>query len=902
MLAQAHSPLILCSTTRLARSLHLDYQRKQTESGTQQWAAPQIDTLTQWLHRYTGFALLAGEIDADYFSPNTLDSFTETMLWQQAIESCLAKHAFSELFDVPSLAQSAIAANQMLIHWQIEDAQLSDYFTSTETRQFLRWRNAFFKLCEQHQTVTPAWRLQQEIQALTQCQSPLPRHIQLIGFDRITPLEQRLMAILQSKGVTIDVRKLDIADAQLTQIGLPDLQAECRAAVAWAKHHLTQRPQSNLAIISPVQNEVRRVLSDLLDDTFHPEALHAHQYETPRIYDFSVGMMLSEHSMCRTALNLLRLASSHQALAQTDISPLLLDVYWSDLTELDARSLADARMRKKLMRTFHLTQLIALLEQSSDLPQCLAHLQWLHTTQTQWAKSQPPSVWSTRFAELLAHLHWAQTRPLSSHEYQAKQAWDAVLEAFAALDSLTGAISASDALQKLYQLARSKMFMPEAIGDVRIQLLGMLENLSQPIDAIWVMGMNDHLWPPPTDLNPLLPATLQRELLTPGASPNAQSVFAQAIHSRLCHSAHEVTFSWSHKAGERELRVSPLLANIPSVAHAPQANTMAENLAEPQTMQMLDDALAPPVHADNKLRGGTKLLAAQAVCPAWTFYQYRLGAMALEEPSDGLDSMTRGNLVHTVLQHFWLACGDLQTLKQLSHDALDSNIRHAVEKALQDIAQTLPKQLVRIEQNRLQQVLRAWLAIEIQREDFSVKACEAVYPIQVAGLAIECRIDRIDKLEDDALVIIDYKTGASDPKTSSWVKDRINEPQLPLYASIALKDNEVVAVCFAKVHAEECKFSGLAQEEGIPNITPFEKLKSNSPFKAFDTLPALISHWRSSLENIAEEIRAGHAGVIFEDENDLMYCDVKPLLRLPERQLQFEMQRMEASAKGAGNA
>ena len=174
MLAQAHSPLILCSTTRLARSLYLDYQRKQTESGTQQWAAPQIDTLTQWLHRYTGFALLAGEIDADYFSPNTLDSFTETMLWQQAIESCLAKHAFSELFDVPSLAQSAITANQMLIHWQIEDAQLSGSFTSTETRQFLRWRNAFFKLCQQHQTVTPAWRLQQEILALTQCQSPLP--------------------------------------------------------------------------------------------------------------------------------------------------------------------------------------------------------------------------------------------------------------------------------------------------------------------------------------------------------------------------------------------------------------------------------------------------------------------------------------------------------------------------------------------------------------------------------------------------------------------------------------------------------------------------------------------------------------------------------------------------------
>lgn len=895
MLSHATGPLILCSTTRLARKMCLDAQHTQMASGVQQWASPSIETLSQWLHRYTGFALLAGEMSANYFSPNTLDSFTEAMLWQQAIESCLNKHAFSALFDVPNLAQSAIAANQMLIHWQIDETKLGDYFASTETRQFLHWRNTFFKLCAQHQTVTPAWRLQQEIEALTQCQSPLPSHIQLVGFDRITPLEQRLIAILQSKQVVVEVRKLTVANPQLSQVALPDLQSECRAAVAWAQRHLSQRPQSNLAIISPVQSEVRRLLSDLLDDTFHPETLHAQQYEAPRIYDFSVGNALSEHALCRTALNLLRLASSHQALTQADISPLLLDVYWSDLNELDARSLADARMRKKLMRNMHLTQLIGLLEESPLLSQCTAHLTLLHATQALWNKPLLPSAWVGLFTTLLHDVNWAQTRPLSSHEYQAKQAWDKVLKEFAALDALTGAIRASNAIPKLYQLVRSKMFMPEATGNIRIQLLGMLENLSQPIDAIWVMGMNDHLWPPATDLNPLLPATLQRDLLTPGASPNAQSQFAQMIHARLCNSAQQVTFSWSHKAGERELRVSPLLANIPAMAEAAQAHTMAETLAQPLPMQWLEDALAPPLPAADTLRGGTKLLAAQAVCPAWTFYQYRLGATALEEPSDGLDNMARGNLVHAVLQYFWQDCRDLQTLQQLDKEALNGKISHAVDAALAEITHTLPPQLVRIEQRRLQQLIHAWLAVEIQREDFRVEACEAIYPIQLAGLAIECRIDRIDALEDDTLVIIDYKTGSSDPKTSSWAKDRIKEPQLPLYASIALKDHEVVAVCFAKVHADESKFSGLAQNEGIPNITPFEKLKSNSAFKAFEHMPALIVHWRNSLEHIAEEIRQGQAGVVFEDENDLMYCDVKPLLRLPERQLQFEMQRMVAA-------
>ncbi len=39
---------------------------------------------------------------------------------------------------------------------------------------------------------------------------------------------------------------------------------------------------------------------------------------------------------------------------------------------------------------------------------------------------------------------------------------------------------------------------------------------------------------------------------------------------------------------------------------------------------------------------------------------------------------------------------------------------------------------------------------------------------------------------------------------------------------------------------------------------------------------------------IATEIKAGEASVKFSDKNALSYCEVLPLLRLPERQLQFE--------------
>ena len=96
----------------------------------------------------------------------------------------------------------------------------------------------------------------------------------------------------------------------------------------------------------------------------------------------------------------------------------------------------------------------------------------------------------------------------------------------------------------------------------------------------------------------------------------------------------------------------------------------------------------------------------------------------------------------------------------------------------------------------------------------------------------------------------------------------------------------MVAACFARVNIEECKFSGVAAQDSLlPGVA--------TKIKPFDDLAALIAHWQSSLQAIALEIKNGVAGVVFENENDLIFCEVKPLLRLPERQLQYEMLQLE---------
>jgi exodeoxyribonuclease-5 len=176
-----------------------------------------------------------------------------------------------------------------------------------------------------------------------------------------------------------------------------------------------------------------------------------------------------------------------------------------------------------------------------------------------------------------------------------------------------------------------------------------------------------------------------------------------------------------------------------------------------------------------------------------------------------------------------------------------------------------------------------------------VDSCEKKFELEVEGLKLNLSIDRIDKLSEGGLVVIDYKT-SSIVTTASWAEDRITEPQLPIYVVLALKYEQVEAVSFAKIRSDEIKFIGLSAEEGVlPKVTALEKVTKSSAFYEFSDWDALLEHWYTSLINIAQEIKEGIASVTISNEADLVYCDVKPLLRLPERLLQFE--HMQASLK-----
>ncbi|HSI43452.1 MAG TPA: PD-(D/E)XK nuclease family protein [Methylotenera sp.] len=893
--------IVICSTARLVRGVLLREQLEQIAAGQKQWQSLAAYTLPQWLEIQLGNAMLMSTIPSDALPTTILSEVAEAFLWEQAISTCLAKHEAAALFDIRALAKSAMDANQLMYEWCIDETEVNQDYISQETRQFLRWRHTFQALCQQQNAIESAHLMALQIKLIQKHIPDLPARILLAGFDRITPLEQTLLDFFKARGV--EIQRFETFVQQETDVqyhALLDCQAECRAVVAWAKNKLADNPNAQLAIVSPVLGNIRRELADLLDDTFHPETLNADLYETPRCYDFSLGLALTEYPIVQSALQLLRFTLSKPTLGFEDVNALLQDIYWGSIEEIDTKALLDAYLRQHLNATYSLEKLLAQTnrfcsEYNATLEVLKAHLNTIQEfSRLQPQQRQPLSYWILAFVTLLDSLNWAKTRSISSHEYQQKNAFSKCIGTLKTLDKVFGNVTALEALQKLNELCANTMFQPESKGQVRIQLLGLLETPALQQDAVWVMNMNDQHWPPQVRLNPLLPAELQRAQGTPNASASVQSTFASLVHQRWLATAKEVIFSYAIKEQDRELRPSPLLNTelVQIQQAAPEMlQTLAEQYAKPATMEMLDDSMAPAIGDDEKVRGGTKLFATQAICPAWAFYQYRLGARKLETPMDGLDNLSRGSLLHKVLQNFWQDCQDSKHLKAMDESQLTIAIDVSIEKSISDLNHelsfNLPAQILQIERQRLKQLMQYWLALEVERADFSVLACEKKYQLNIEGLSLNLAIDRIDNLPDGGILVIDYKT-SNTVTNKTWGDDRIAEPQLPIYAALALKDEQVVAVCFGKVRTDETKFVGLSSTPDIlPEVCTLDKVRGNA-FKRFESWDALVNHWQLSLLNIASEIRSGVASVTFANETDLEFCDVKPLLRLPERQMQFE--------------
>ena len=901
--------VVICATVRLAQTLvHAhDVSANAAAGDRASWQALNATTFQQWLAQRFEYMTLRGQEPPALRQVRLLDPFQERLIWEQVIHEHL-DHGTAALFNVSALASTAAEAHALMINWAILEMPADGaVFASEEQTQFGRWRTRFLARCKAEGLIDSASLNAALIAHLHGATDALPEAIAFAGFDHITPLEAKLQAALRARGCML----YTLAEARPWSPAGPTLYAadhlahECLSVATWAGETLQQKPDAKIGIIVPDLASYRNPLADALEDVLQPLLAQAHHATQDRPFNISLGQPLSTLPVVHTALTMLRVLAQPHAVEQTLISELLHSPYWSAQTEVDARARLDAGLRESVAPQAPLQRYRSYayyLFEKQDLvaPHTQAYLQALQSAAPGLSnQSRLPSAWRRAIQSLLGQCGWLADGHLRSTEFQTREAFAKELGKLAQLDQITGKVTFSRALSLLSQLCSERLFQPKTQGTPPIQILGVLEATGLEFDAVWIMGLSDNVWPPAANPNPLLPAEAQRAAGSPNACATVQLDFARRIQQRLLHSAPTVRISYPRQAQAVVLQPSPLISDFgPAAALPPVLAPWAQQaLTHNVPLAAIDDARAPRVSEGAKVSGGTWLLRAQAICPAWGFYQYRLGAKALAEPIEGLDPRKRGTLVHDTLEIFWKSTRDLSTLQGMSDAMRQAAIADATDAALSKFNADQKQEVLKarqtiLERQRLIRLIDAWLQLEATRkEDFCVLEAEGARDISIEGISAHMRIDRIDQLADGRTIIIDYKTGAS-IDTKNWARDRITEPQLPIYAAIAEgPHSEIAGVAFGLVHIAGLGFKGISQDDHLlPSVAGIDSDKSRRYFDAdtFPDWPSLLEHWSQAIHQVAREIREGDAGVRITAEADIAYCDVKPLLRIAERTQQLD--------------
>jgi exodeoxyribonuclease-5 len=881
-------PVVLCATARLAGGLRRAHGELQAARGALTWQALQSATAAQWLDHLTSAALLRGEIPAASMAGSFLSWPQERSLWEQAI--AWDAGAAAELFDREGMALAAMEAASLQRAWRIE---VPEALHTAEYLAFLRWRGSVDDACKaghwRTADETMAWR----IDCVARGIGGLPARLGLAGFSAPDPVVSRLLAVLEARGV--ELFQLDFGRGEAAPaigVELPDAQAECAAAARWAGDALVRSPASRLRIAVADLPARKRQLEAALEDALHPAAVGAGWAAQDRDFAFAAGAPLAAQPLVDIALRLLQLGVRPQRVAQAEFGALLRDIGWSaDVAEADARAGIEAALRELLPPEATLDRLqrtIARLTGEFRAPALAAHLGLLLDAARAAPRRQLPSAWGAEFGKRLEALGWPGQRDPLPAEAAACDELRAALGGLQALDAILGRVDAGEALRQAQRHCRDHSFAAPRRRAARVEVCGLDDALAGPVDGLWVMGLNEGAWPPAPRPNPLLPADLQRHAGIPAARADSLAGEAQSLRADWCASAGEVVFSWAQREGERPLRPSPLLADVARrdwpVATPPSPGDCA-------TLEHIDDARAPPVGTGERIRGGTALLRAQAVCPAWGFYQYRLGAAVLPAPTFGLDARARGSLLHAALEEFWRGRA-LADLLAMDREVRGAEIRRVVAHALAEFdrraPEPLPPRLRQLEAERLCQLLAVWLEVEARRPTFRVVACEEKHELDIEGLPVRVVVDRLDRLDDGRLAVIDYKSGRNDT-ADSWAEARIAEPQLPIYAALAFPDREVAAVALARVTSDDPAFLGVAQADGLlPGVKSLDGQRKRYAEDEFPDWAALRRIWAERISELAREVKDGVAAVVFADEKSIEYCDVLPLLRVAERKAQYD--------------
>lgn len=909
--------LVLTSNRRLATRIASAYVIAARERGQAVVTTPRVYSLKAWISRQ--WQRLLTEAYAPALEHRLLEPAQEQWLWERIVADTPLGQA---LLRPAATAQRAAGAYRLIAEWRLdlgESGVRSALQVGDDASVWWQWATAFEAHCRNRGRISAA-RLPELLIAAT-ADDALAREasIDLVGFQDLPPLHA---ALLETSGPLQHVRMAS-REGEVRRVQCESWQQEVQAAAVWSKQILKNDPAATVAIVVPELQQQRTSVERVVREVFEPgynvcapatsNAGTAQRKVLP--FNMSAGYPLLDAPVIRAVLDLLSLSLPQLELPVFEAicqSPFGLN----GAADIDRIAGLISRCREQQSLSLSVARF---RQWAADIAGAdpVAQGDWAFAGALQQAatlcrqrhvdRPRGHGDWADFFQCLLQLFGWPGQRRLDSIEYQQVVHWQDALKQFVNLDSVVGgeSIPLRESISQLRGILSRHVFQPQT-ADSPLQVLGTLEAAGLQFSHLWLTSMSARHWPPPPSPNPLLPPALQRELGMPHSSAEHEYEYAAGLTHQFLRTARHVVVSAPATVDENPVRFSRLFSAHPAVdlgtllgrdlAMLLPGVEIRRRYLESRKLETVEAGAAPPLDNPGSVGGGTSLFANQSACPFRAFARHRLHLDSLGRPEPGLSAAERGNLLHRSLEFFWNALHCREALLALEDDALRDHCHRAADHALGQILARSGKhfgeRFRRIETERLESLLLAWMAVEKERTDFVVQATEKREAFDVAGLNVVARIDRIDRLADGTLLIIDYKTGRT--ALSAWWGDRPEQPQLPLYAISAERghddgaDTRVGGIAFAEISARGCQLKGAGEEScAEPQVAWDKPLKTDSGQYSWERQK---QQWRAVLSRLAGEFIGGNAEVDpkfhpQQSPKTCQYCGLQPLCRISHEEL-----------------
>lgn len=835
---------VITGTHRLARQIRQQHDRTRAATGARAWPTADALPLDSWLRRTWESTALRELLPGRH---RLLSDDESRLVWRRVIAG-----EGQDGIDTGVLVPLVAAGWRLCQAWEISPGSLATAADSDDARIFARWVQSYASELERRSWIDGAGLLGalghagQDKDQGAQVSAEAP--IGFAGFEPWTPALARLADRLSAGGTPVSLIAPPPRSGTCSIVAARNGDDELARAFAWAASHGDPGGGSPPAIVLPNLERdaasTRRLGLDILAPGWQLQ-------EPPvRPLALAVGRQLADYPVVFCALNLLQLLAFGVSFEQA--STLLRSGYVAGAQgERAGRASAELDLRRIPVERVRLPRLLTLL--GKQAPVLAKHWQQAETLAGNLrARRLPPGQWAGHFTAWLASAGWPGDRGLDSEEFQAAEAWQRLLESFAGTDDVAGVLPLGAALGLLSQQARDKPFEPESADDA-IQVLTLREAEGQHFRALWVCGMTADQWPPPARPHPLIPLALQQAAGIPEATPAILEAQTRRRFERLLASADQVTLSWPAELDEAETLPSPLLAGLECVAVP-----AGEILLHPDRQHVADSARVeevpidrpPPLPGGQGVKGGARVLAMQAVCPARAFVEFRLRGAPLEPPARPLDAPTRGKVVHKLLERLYRLEPCARGLGRLGRDELHELFESLIGGVLDEFLEAgdpFFDGLRLLEAERLWSLVLTLRDHEVDRPGFSV-VTELARDVQIGSLSLSVRLDRLDRLDGGGELVIDYKTGKFD--AGGWKRPRVPESQLPLYAVSGGCDG----VAVIQLRPPAARLRGVGAE-----TIAMAGLKAPPAFfrEAGLDWQGTLTRWRSQLEQLAREFAAG---------------------------------------------